>query len=105
MRVYATDGELLRMRALAVGPQGPVPGEVVDQYDQVIFHKRCYDPFAEPRVDRILTELEATEFILVGAPVQGAVRATALGLSVHTRSGWLMTPLRASPGRHRRGAA
>jgi len=30
VRVYATDGELLRMRALAVGPQGPVPGEVVD---------------------------------------------------------------------------
>ena len=30
VRVYATDGELLRMRALAVGPEGPVPGEVVD---------------------------------------------------------------------------
>jgi len=54
--------------------------DVVDKYDQVIFHKRCHDPFEEPRVDRILTELEATEFILVGAPVQGAVQATALGL-------------------------
>ena len=57
-----------------------VSGDVVDQYDQVILHKRCHDPFAEPRVDRILTDLEATEFILLGAPVQGAVQATALGL-------------------------
>jgi hypothetical protein len=60
--------------------------EVVDQYDQVIFHKRCHDPFAEPRVDRILTELEATEFILIGAPAQGAVQATALGLLVRGKN-------------------
>ena len=57
-----------------------VSRDVVDKYDQVIFQKRCHDPFEEPRVDRILTDLEATEFILLGAPVQGAVQATALGL-------------------------
>ena len=42
--------------------------------------KRCVDPFAEPRADRVLSELEADEFILIGAAAEGAVKATALGL-------------------------
>lgn len=50
------------------------------QYDQIILQKRSYDPFDEPRADRILTNLEADEFILLGAPVEGAVKATALGM-------------------------
>jgi nicotinamidase-related amidase len=54
--------------------------EILEQYDQVILQKRCLDPFEEPRADRILTELEAKEFILIGALTEGAVKATALGL-------------------------
>jgi nicotinamidase-related amidase len=54
--------------------------EILNQYDQVILHKRCFDPFEEPRADRMLSELEADEFILIGALTEGAVRATALGL-------------------------
>jgi len=50
------------------------------EYDQVIFCKRCIDPFEEPRVDRMLTELEADEFILIGSLLEGAIKATALGL-------------------------
>lgn len=57
-----------------------LPGRILEQYDQIILHKRCFDPFEEPRADRILTESEADEFILIGAPTEGAVRATALGL-------------------------
>jgi len=38
------------------------------------------DPFKEPRVDRMLTELEADEFILIGSLAEGAIKATALGL-------------------------
>lgn len=57
-----------------------LPGKILKQYDQVILYKRCFDPFEEPRADRILTESEADEFILIGAPTEGAVRATALGL-------------------------
>jgi nicotinamidase-related amidase len=56
-----------------------LPG-ILDLYDQVIFHKRCFDPFEEPRADRMLSELQADEFILVGALTEGAVKATALGL-------------------------
>jgi nicotinamidase-related amidase len=53
---------------------------ILDYYDQVIFQKRCFDPFEEPRADRMLSELNAQQFVLIGALTEGAVRATALGL-------------------------
>jgi nicotinamidase-related amidase len=53
--------------------------EVWQHYDQVIIQKRCFDPFEEPYADRILTELPADECILIGTPIEGAVKATALG--------------------------
>ena len=56
-----------------------LPG-IFEEYEQVVFCKRCFDPFAEPRVDRMLSESAADEFILVGAATEGAVKATALGL-------------------------
>ena len=57
-----------------------LPTDILQQYDQAIFCKRCIDPFEEPKVDRMLTELEANEFILIGSLAEGAIRATALGL-------------------------
>jgi nicotinamidase-related amidase len=57
-----------------------LPVEILEQYDQVILCKRCVDPFEEPRADRILTELEADEFILIGSLIESAIKATALGL-------------------------
>jgi len=54
--------------------------EIFNEYEQVIFCKRRFDPFMEPRADRMLSECSADEFILVGALTEGAVRATALGL-------------------------
>jgi len=50
------------------------------RYKQVILHKRCVDPFNEPRIDRLLSEVRANEFILIGASLEGAVEVTALGL-------------------------
>ena len=63
-----------------------LPIEILEQYDQVIFCKRCIDPFEEPRVDRMLTELEADEFILIGSSVEGAIKATALGLLARSKN-------------------
>jgi nicotinamidase-related amidase len=54
--------------------------ELLRRYDQIILQKRCQNPFREPRADRMLTELQADEFILIGATAEGAVKATALGL-------------------------
>jgi nicotinamidase-related amidase len=57
-----------------------LPRDILRRYSQVILHKRCVDPFEEPRIDRLLSELKANEFVLVGASAEGAVMATALGL-------------------------
>ena len=57
-----------------------LPRDMLRRYRQVILHKRCVDPFDEPRIDRLLSEVKANEFILVGISLEGAVEATALGL-------------------------
>jgi nicotinamidase-related amidase len=57
-----------------------LPKDMLRRHRQVILHKRCVDPFDEPRIDRLLSELRASEFILVGTSLEGAVKMTALGL-------------------------
>jgi nicotinamidase-related amidase len=57
-----------------------LPVDLLRRYRQIILHKRCVDPFDEPRIDRLLSEVRAGEFVLIGACIEGAVEATALGL-------------------------
>lgn len=57
-----------------------LPVDILRRYRQIILHKRCVDPFDEPRIDRLLSEIRANEFILIGAIAEGAIEATALGL-------------------------
>ncbi|UCC98706.1 MAG: cysteine hydrolase [Phycisphaerales bacterium] len=57
-----------------------LPRDMLRRHRQVILHKRCVDPFDEPRIDRLLSELRASEFVLVGTSLEGAVKMTALGL-------------------------
>ena len=57
-----------------------LPRDLLDRYNQVVFCKRCEDPFEEPRLDRMLTGLKADEFYLIGATAEGSVKATAMGL-------------------------
>jgi nicotinamidase-related amidase len=66
--------------SLAADGSTDLPRDILRKYRQVILHKRCVDPFDEPRIDRLLSELRASEFILVGTSLEGAVKATALGL-------------------------
>ena len=54
--------------------------DMLRRYKQVILHKRCVDPFDEPRIDRLLSEIRANEFIIIGISLEGAVAACALGL-------------------------
>lgn len=56
------------------------PRDVLRRYRQVILHKRSVDPFKEPRIERLLSEVRANEFVLFGATAEDAVMATALGL-------------------------
>ncbi|MHC4368771.1 MAG: cysteine hydrolase family protein [Planctomycetota bacterium] len=57
-----------------------LPRDMLRRYRQIILHKRCVDPFDEPRIDRLLSEVRASEFILIGTTLEGAVKMTALGL-------------------------
>jgi len=57
-----------------------LPVDIVRRFRQIILHKRCCDPFEEPRIERLFSELQAGEFILIGASTEGAVKAAALGL-------------------------
>ena len=57
-----------------------LPADLWRSYRQIILHKRCTDPFDEPRIERLLSEVQADEFILMGAGTEDAVKATALGL-------------------------
>ena len=57
-----------------------LPADLLLANKQVVLYKRCIDPFDEPRIDRLLSESQAQEFIVFGACTEGAVKATALGL-------------------------
>jgi len=57
-----------------------LPADILRRHRQIILHKRCLDPFDEPRIERLLSEVRANEFVLIGASAEGAVKATALGL-------------------------
>jgi len=57
-----------------------LPTDILLAYRQVILHKRCMDPFDEPRIERLLSEVQADEFVLIGAGTEDAVKATAIGL-------------------------
>lgn len=68
-----------------------LPRDVLKQYDQIILQKRCIDPFEEPRADRVLSELRANEFILIGGTIEGAIKATALGLLTRRKNVTILT--------------
>ena len=65
---------------LPADSKGDLPEDILRRYRQVILHSRCPDPFDEPRIDRLLSEMRAGEFILIGADAEGSVKAIALGL-------------------------
>ena len=79
-----------------------LPRDILKHHDQIILHKRCVNPFDEPRADRVLGELQVNEFIIIGATAEEAVKATALGLLVRRKN---VTILVDAVGTHDRVAA
>ena len=85
--IEGTDGQkkirytlLSNRTSFAADGSTDLPADLLRGYRQIILHKRCVDPFDEPRIERLLSEVRADEFILIGATAEGAVKATALGL-------------------------
>lgn len=79
-----------------------LPRDILKNYDQIILQKRCVNPFDEPRADRVLGELQVSEFIIIGATAEEAVKMTALGLLVRRKN---VTILVDAVGTHDRVAA
>ena len=53
-----------------------LPGDIFEQFQQVIVEKRCTNIFDHPRLERLVTELSAETFIMCGAgSAQGIVQA------------------------------
>ena len=57
-----------------------LPIDILRRHRQIILYNRRINPFDEPRIDRLLSEVRANEFVLIGTSAEGAVEATALGL-------------------------
>jgi len=63
-----------------------VPVDLFSRHQQVIFRKRTNDLFANPKADRFVCHLPAAEYILIGAGLENALRAAALGLLTRNKS-------------------
>ncbi len=59
--------------------------DLFERYQQAILTKTHRDPFANPKLDRLLTELPATRFILFGVSLESTLRLLALGLLLRHR--------------------
>ena len=85
--IDGTDGQkkirytlLSNRTSFAADGSTDLPVDLLRRYRQIILHERCVDPFDEPQIERLLSEVRADEFILIGASAEGAVKAMALGL-------------------------
>jgi len=68
-----------------------VPLDVLQRYQQVIFTKVHRDPFTNPKLDRLLTEMPARRFIVFGIPLETSMRILVLGLLRRRRRVVLVT--------------
>lgn len=62
-----------------------IPLDLLDRHQQIIFVKRHRDPFTNPKLDRILTEMLARRFVVFGLPLETSVRLMVLGLLLRSR--------------------
>lgn len=59
--------------------------ELVGQFQQIIFPKQHRDPFTNPKLDRVLTEMPGERFVVFGTGLECPLRLTALGLLLRGR--------------------
>ncbi len=59
-----------------------LPHELFDRYQQLVFEKRDTDIFEHARIERLITELEPTTFVVCGAGVGQGIVEAVVGLRV-----------------------
>lgn len=57
-----------------------LPLDLFERYQQVIFHKRTHDVFANPKADRLLSQLVVRDILIMGMGLEKAIKALVLGL-------------------------
>ena len=57
-----------------------LPEDLLDNYHQILVHKRTNDVFTNPKADRLFSRLQAKRFIIFGIGAERAVKALVLGL-------------------------
>lgn len=62
-----------------------VPLDLLEHYQQAILVKRHRDPFTNPKLDRLLTEMPAGRFMIFGVPLEASIRLLVLGLLLRGR--------------------
>ncbi|MCK4340546.1 MAG: isochorismatase family protein [Phycisphaerae bacterium] len=70
--------------------------DILNQHQQAILTKEHRDPFTNPKLDRLLTELPSRRFIVFGVPLESSIRLLTLGLMlrhrrvtlIHDACGW-----------------
>lgn len=70
--------------------------DVLHQHQQAILAKEHRDPFTNPKLDRLFTEMPSRRFIVFGVSLESSIRLLALGLLlrhrrvivVHDACGW-----------------
>jgi hypothetical protein len=70
--------QLVKMESFPADDSDFLPVDLFQTHRQVILHRRCIDPFDEPKIERVLSEIQADEFILIGVGAEDTVKATAL---------------------------
>lgn len=71
--------------------------DLLENVQQAIFTKVHHDPFTNPKLERLLTEMPARRFVIFGLPLESSIRLTVLGLMRRRRNvaivadacGWL----------------
>ena len=62
-----------------------VPLDILARCQQAIFTKRHRDPFTNPKLDRLLTEMPTRRFVVFGVSLESSIRLLVLGLLLRRR--------------------
>lgn len=67
-----------------------LPHDLLARYRQILFLKRGDDLTRNPKADRLLTEIQASSFIVLGAGLEESIRILALALLARRQNVWLI---------------
>lgn len=59
--------------------------DILQKHQQAILIKRHRDPFTNPKLDRLLTEMPARRFVIFGVSLDSSIRQLVLGLLLRGR--------------------